>query len=142
MHMELYEGFVRIAYVEQETPDVFRWGEWDWRPLVRLIAWLILAAIWARWRGIVSPALLQRAFRELLLGWLLSFGLLTYVQAVIATSAFRLALAFDDLAYGLSERLVRLFMRRASFAATFVAAFGVELALVLGALRLAAEALR
>lgn len=128
--------------MEQETPDVFRWEEWDWRPLARLIAWLILAALWAHRRDIVSLALLQRVFRELLLGWLLSFGLLTYVQALIATSAFRLALAFDDAAYGLSERLVRLFMRRATFAATFVAAFGVELALVLGALRFAAETLR
>lgn len=128
--------------MEQETPDVFRWEEWDWRPLARLIAWLILAALWARSRDIVSLALLQRVFRELLLGWLLSFGLLTYIQALIATSAFRLALAFDDAAYGLSERLVRLFMRRAPFAATFIAAFGLELALVLGALRLAAEALR
>lgn len=127
--------------MEQET-DVFRWEEWDWRPLARLIAWLILAALWARSRDIVSLALFQRAFRELLLGWLLSFGLLTYVQALIATSAFRLALAFDDAAYGLSERLVRFFMRRASFAATFVAAFGVELALVLGALRLVAGAMR
>lgn len=131
-----------MPYVEQDTPVVFRWEEWDWRPLTRLIAWLILAALWARSRDIVSLALIQRVFRELLLGWLLSFGLLTYVQALIATVAFRLALAFDDAAYGLSERLVRLFMRRASFAATFVAAFGVELALVLGALRLIAGAMR
>ncbi len=128
--------------MEQETPAVFRWEEWDWRPLARLIAWLILAALWARSRDILSLALFQRTFRELLLGWLLSFGLLTYVQALVATTTFRLALAFDDAAYALSERLVRLFMRRASFAATFVAAFGVELALVLGALRLVAGAMR
>jgi hypothetical protein len=139
--VELNAGVVRIPCVDQET-DVFRWEEWDWRPLARLIAWLILAALWARSRDIVSLALFQRAFRELLLGWLLSFGLLTYVQAMIATAAFRLALAFDDAAYGLSERLVRLLMRRASFAATFVAAFGVELALVLGALRIVAGAMR
>ena len=128
--------------MEQETPAVFSWQDWDWRPLARLIAWLVLAAVWAYRRDIVSLALIHRAFRELLLGWLLSFGLLTYVQALIAASAFRFALAFDDAAYGLSERIVRLFMRRASFAATFVAAFGIELTLVLGSLCLIAEALR
>ncbi|MDX6769028.1 MAG: hypothetical protein SF051_05810 [Elusimicrobiota bacterium] len=128
--------------MDQETPDAFRWEEWDWRPLARLIAWVLLAALWARSRDIVSLALIQRVLRELLLGWLLSFGLLTYVQALIATAAFRLALALDDAAYGLSERLVRLFMRRASFAATFVAAFGVELTFVLGALCLVVGALR
>lgn len=140
--MEQNEGVIRISCMEQETLDVFRWGDWDWRPLARLIAWLILAALWARWREAVSLALLQRALREILLGWLLSFGLLTYIQALIATGLLRLALAFDDTAYGLSERLVRLFMRRASFAATFVAAFGVELAFVLGSIRLVAGALR
>jgi flagellar biosynthesis protein FliR len=126
----------------QETPEAFRWEDWDWRPLARLITWIVLAALWARWCEAVSVALIQRAFRELLLGWLLSFGLLTYVQALIATGLLRLALAFDDTAYGLSEQLVRLFMRRASFATTFVAAFGVELTFVLGSIRLVAEALR
>lgn len=140
--MEQTAGVIRISCMEQETPDVFRWEEWDWRPLARLIAWLILAALWARWRGLVSLALLQRVFRELLLGWLLSFGLLTYVQALIVTGIFRLALMLDDAAYALSERLVSLFLRRASFAATFVAAFGVELALVLGSLRLIAGTMR
>lgn len=140
--MEKNERVIRISYVEQETPDVFRWEEWDWRPLARLIAWLILAALWARWRDIASLALLQRVLRELLLGWLLSFGLLTYVQALIATGLLRLALMLDDAAYDLSEHLARLFLRRASFATTFVAAFGVELALVLGSLCLIVGALR
>lgn len=120
----------------QDTPATFRWEDWDWRPLARLIVWLILAALWAHWRNVVFLPLLKRAFRELVLGWLLSFGLLTYVQALIATSAWRLAMAFDAGAYALSERVARLFMRRASFAATFVAAFGIELALALGAVRL------
>lgn len=131
-----------MVCMAQETPEVFRCEDWDWRPLARFVVWLILAALWARWREAISLALLQRAFRELLLGWLLSFGLLTYVQALIATGLFRFALAFDDVAYALSERLVRLFMRRASFAATFVAALGVELALILVALRYVAGALR
>lgn len=119
----------------QDTPEAFRWEEWDWRPLARLLVWLLLAVLWARWRNVAFLPLLQRAFRELVLGWLLSFGLLTYIQALIATSAWRLALALDDAAYALSERVTRLFMRRASFAATFVAAFVLELALVLGSLQ-------
>jgi hypothetical protein len=128
--------------MEMETPAACAWEDWDWRPLARLLAWSLLAALWARERGFVSFPLLQRAFRELLLGWLLSFGVLTYIQALIATGLFRLLLALDDAAYGLSERLVRLLLRRASFAATFVAAFGVELALVLSVLRVAAGAAR
>jgi len=120
----------------QDTPEAFRWEEWDWRPLARLIVWLLLAVLWARWRGVDFLPLLQRAFRELVFGWLLTFGLLTYVQALIATSAWRLALALDDAAYALSERVARFFMRRASFAATFIAAFVLELALVLGTIQL------
>ncbi len=119
----------------QDTPETFRWKEWDWRPLARLIVWVLLAFLWAHWRNVDFLPLFQRAFRELMLGWLLSFGLLTYVQALIATSAWRLAMALDDGAYSLSERIARLFMRRASFAATFVAAFVLELALVLGSLQ-------
>jgi hypothetical protein len=128
--------------MEMETPGACAWEDWDWRPLARLLAWSLLAALWARERGFVSLALFQRAFRELLLGWLLSFGMLTYIQALIATGLFRLLLAFDDAAYGLSERLVRLLLRRASFAATFIAAFGVELVFVLAALRFVARAAR
>ncbi|MEK7382870.1 MAG: hypothetical protein AAB262_06240, partial [Elusimicrobiota bacterium] len=79
--------------------------------------------------------LMQRVLRELVLGWLLSFGWLTYVQALIATSAFRLALALDEAAYALSERLVRPFADRAPFAVNFAAAFAAELMLVLGAVQ-------
>ena len=119
--------------MRQETPDVFRWAEWDWRPLARLAVWVILAATWARWRHVLSLDLMHRVFRELVLGWLLSFGLLTYVQALIVTSALRLALALDEAAYALSERLVRPFAGRAPFAANFAAAFGAEIGLVFGA---------
>ena len=114
----------------QETPAAFAWQDWDWRPLARLVVWVLLAAAWARERHVLSLDLMHRVLRELVLGWLLSFGWLTYVQALIATSAFRLALALDKAAYTLSERLVRPFTGQAPFAASFVAAFGVELGLI------------
>ncbi len=119
--------------MEQETPEAFAWQDWDWRPLARLVVWVLLVATWAHWRQAFSRDLMHRVLRELVLGWLLSFGWLTYVQALIATSAFRLALALDHAAYALSERLVRPFAGRAPFAANFAAAFGVELGLVYGA---------
>jgi len=119
----------------QETPAAFAWQDWDWRPLARLVVWVLLAAAWARGRHVLSLDLMHRVLRELVLGWLLSFGWLTYVQALIATSAFRLALALDGAAYALSERLVRPFAGRAPFAANFAAAFGAELVLVLGAVQ-------
>lgn len=121
--------------MEQETPEAFAWQDWDWRPLARLVVWVLLAAVWARRRDAVSLDLLHQVLRELVLGWLLSFGWLTYVQALIATSAFRLALAFDAAAYALSERLVRPFAGRAPFAANFAAAFGMELVVVFGSVQ-------
>ncbi|MCM2303718.1 MAG: hypothetical protein NDJ72_03400 [Elusimicrobia bacterium] len=121
--------------MEQETPDAFAWQDWDWRPLARLVVWVLLAAAWAHWRHALSRDLMHRVLRELVLGWLLSFGWLTYVQALIATSAFRLALALDHAAYALSERLVRPFAGRAPFAAHFAAAFGMELVLVFGSVQ-------
>lgn len=121
--------------MEQETPDAFAWQDWDWRPLARLVVWVLLAAAWARGRHVLSLDLMHRVLRELVLGWLLSFGWLTYVQALIATSAFRLALALDEAAYALSERLVRPFAGRAPFAVNFAAAFAAELMLVLGAVQ-------
>lgn len=121
--------------MEQETPEAFAWQDWDWRPLARLVVWVLLAAVLARRRHAVSQDLLHQVFRELVLGWLLSFGWLTYIQALIATSAFRLALALDHAAYALSERLVRPFAGRAPFAANFAAAFGMELVLVFGSVQ-------
>lgn len=128
--------------MEQETPVAFAWEDWDWRPLARLLVWVLLAVAWARWRHALSLDLLRRVAREAILGWLLSFGLLTYIQALIATSAFRLALALDEGAYALAERLVRPFLGRASFAVSFAASFGVELAFVLGFAAFTAERLR
>ncbi|MDO8756671.1 MAG: hypothetical protein Q7J64_01555 [Elusimicrobiota bacterium] len=118
-----------------ETPVDFRWEEWDWRPLARLVVWVLLAAAWARGRHLLSLDLMHRVLRELVLGWLLSFGWLTYIQALIATSALRLALAFDESAYALSARFVRPFAGRAPFAANFAAAFGAELTLVFGSVQ-------
>ena len=120
----------------QETTAAFAWQDWDWRPLARLVIWLLLTAAWARGRHILSLDLMHRVLRELVLGWLLSFGWLTYVQALIATSAFRLALALDHAVYALSEWLVRPFTGRASFATNFGAAFGAELVLVFGSVQL------
>ena len=122
--------------MEQQTPTAFVWQDWDWRPLARLVVWVLLAATWARWEQVLSPALLQRAVREVVLGWLLSFGVLTYVQALIATGALRLVLAFDEAAYALSERLVRPFAGQTPFAVNFAATFSAELMLVLGAAQL------
>ena len=112
------------------------WQDWDWRPLARLVVWFLLVAAWASGRHVLSLALLHRIVREIVLGWLLSFGLLTYVQALVATAALRFALALDEAAYALSERIVRSFAGQASFAMNFAAAFGVELALVLGSAQL------
>lgn len=122
--------------MEQETPAAFAWQDWDWRPLARLVVWVLLAVAWARWSRVLSLDLLRWAVREVVLGWLLSFGLLTYVQALLATTALRLALALDEAVYGLSEQLVRPFAGRAPFAVSFAAAFGVELALVFGSVKL------
>lgn len=122
--------------MEQGTPAAFAWEDWDWRPLTRLGVWTLLAAAWARWRHALPLDLLQRAVRELALGWLLSFGILTYVQSLLAAGALRLALTLDEVAYALSARLVRPFLGRAPFAVTFVAAFGAELVLVLGSVQL------
>ncbi|MBI5247526.1 MAG: hypothetical protein HY923_10120 [Elusimicrobia bacterium] len=122
--------------MEHETSAAFSWQDWDWRPLARLIVWVLLAAAWVRWRDALSQDLLRRALREIVLGWLLSFGLLTYAQALIATGALQFALAVDEAAYALAERLVRPFAGRAPFAAKFVAAFSVELVLVLGSVHL------
>ncbi len=121
--------------MEQETPASFSWQDWDWRPLARLVVWVLLAVAWARWRRVLSRDLMHRVLYELVMGWLLSLGWLTYVQALIATSAWRLALALDEAAYALSERLVRPFAGRASFAANFAAAFATELMLVFGSVQ-------
>lgn len=119
--------------MRQEPPDAFRWRDWDWRPLARLVGWLSIAAVVAHVRHAAPLALLGQTLTALILLSVLSFGVLTHLLLLAAMAALRLAMAFDDAAYALAERIVRPSMGQAPFAATFVAAFGAELVLVLGA---------
>ncbi|MDE2143297.1 MAG: hypothetical protein KGJ84_12885 [Elusimicrobia bacterium] len=66
--------------------------------------------------------------------------MLTQLLLIAAMLALRLALAFDDAAYALAERVVRPALDRAPAAATFLAAFGAELALVFAAAYLCSAA--
>jgi hypothetical protein len=125
-------GVKRLVYVRQETPDVFNWQDWDWRPLARLVGWSSIAAILAHENGVAPLALLGQALTSLILLSVLSFGMLTYLLLLAAMGTLRLAMVFDDAAYALSERIVRPSLGRATFAATFVAAFGAEIGLVIG----------
>jgi len=120
----------------QQTPVVFVWEDWDWRPLARLVVWILLAAAWAYWRHAVSFASLGQAFRESLVGALFTFGLLTYVQALVAAAALRLVMELDEAAFAVAERLMRPFTGRAPFAAGFAAAFGAELFLIFGSVQI------
>jgi hypothetical protein len=119
--------------MRQEPPDAFRWREWDWRPLARLLGWLSIATVVAHVRHAAPLALLGQTLTALILLSVLSFGVLPHLLLLAAMGALRLAMAFDDAAYALAERIVRPSLGQAPFAATFVAAFGAELALVLGA---------
>lgn len=107
-----------------------RWlREWDWRPLARLIAWALIAAHF----GCITKVGLAHLGRELVLSWLLTFGILTHLQLILLMGCVRLYLAVDDAAYWLAERIVRPFLGSASFAWGFLAAFAVEIALAFGA---------
>lgn len=135
--MELFRGMLVRLYMHNNDPSSFQWEEWDWRPLARLSTWLLLGGGWALSRGAFSSAAMERAAREIILGWLLSFGILTYVQILVATGVMRLALVLDDAAYALAERAVRKVLHPASFAETFLAAYALELVTVLLSARLA-----
>lgn len=119
--------------MRQETPDVFTWQEWDWRPLARLVGWICIAAVLAHiWR--VAPlTFLGQILAAMIVLSLVSFGALTHLLLIVAMGALQLAMAFDDAAYGLAERIVRPALGRAPFAAAFFAAFVTEIGLVLGA---------
>lgn len=103
--------------------------EWDWRPLARLLAWTFIAAHF----GYVTMTGLAHLGRELVLSWLLTFGILTHLQLILLMSGVRLYLALDDAAYGLAEWIVHPIIGGAPFALGFLAAFAVQVALVFGA---------
>lgn len=119
--------------MRQETPDVFNWQEWDWRPLARFVGWICIAAVLAHVRHVSLLALLGQTLTAMILLAVLSFGVLTHLLLIVAMGALQLAMTFDDAAYSLAERIVRPAMGRASFAATFFAAFSAEIGLVFGA---------
>lgn len=107
--------------------DFQRWlVEWDWRPLARLMAWALIAAHF----GYLSKAGLAHAARELVLYWLLSFGLLTHLLALVLAGCVRLYFALDDGTYCLAERFVRPWAGRAPFAVNFLASFAAQAGLV------------
>jgi hypothetical protein len=107
--------------------------EWDWRTLARLIVWLAIANTAANRTGVhfASPGAILEAF---VLGWLLTFGLLAWLQIWIVVLAVRLYFLLDDWTYALSEWIVRPISGRAPFAVNFLAALAVQLGLVRGGL--------
>jgi hypothetical protein len=119
------------TYMGEQAGAYSWWQEWDWRPFARLAAWLTLGSAWAASNGYFSADILYRAARELILGWLLSFGLLTYVQLLLATAAIRFTLAVDDFAFGLADRLVKGRFGHLTFSSGFLAAFALEIGIIL-----------
>ena len=114
--------------------NFLRWlREWDWRPLARLLVWCYLVGAAVRYYRVPLPDP-AAILRELVLGWLLTFGWLTWLQALLITGAWRVFMALDDWTYTLAAWIVRPIAGAAPFAVNFIAAFAVELALVLGAI--------
>ncbi len=110
--------------------NFLRWlREWDWRALARLIVWTLVAIHF----GYITKTGLAHLGRELILSWLLTFGILTHLQLILLMIGVRLYLALDDAAYWLAERIARPIVYRAPFAVGFMAAFAVEIVLVRGA---------
>ncbi|MDX6768778.1 MAG: hypothetical protein SF051_04550 [Elusimicrobiota bacterium] len=104
--------------------------DWDWRPLARLLGWAAIAWLLARRHGIQPLAEAASFLSGLLLMWLLFLGVLTHLIAIVAMGAVRVALYADEVAYDLSERLIRPVLGPAPFAVRFLAAFSTEIALV------------
>lgn len=116
----------------EEEIEPLKLGNWDWRAFARLVAWALIAALWAHSR---DAAVLPRAaalLRNAALLSLLSFGVFTYLFSLAAMGAVRAAFFFDETAYALSERLVRPIAGGAPFAIQFWTAFSAEIVLVLG----------
>ncbi len=119
--------------MKQETPEDFRWRDWDWRPLARLVGWIYIAVLLAHARHFPPIAPIGQILETLLFLSVLTFGVATQVLLIAAAVTLRVALAFDEAAYAVAERIVRPALGQASSAATFVAAFGAEIGLVFGA---------
>ncbi|MEQ1918369.1 MAG: hypothetical protein ABL955_04160 [Elusimicrobiota bacterium] len=113
--------------------NFLRWlREWDWRPLARLLTWSGIAALAVRYGYLPQPE--PRAImREIILGWLLSFGLLTWIQVRLVTGAWWVFMALEEWTYDLSAWIVRPVVGTATFAVNFLAAFAVEIGLAFGA---------
>jgi hypothetical protein len=103
--------------------------DWDWRPLARLFVWIGLTCAVLRYYRVSLPDP-AAVLRELILGWLLTFGLLTWLQVLLLMSAWCLFLKLDDWSYAAAEWIVRSVAGRASFALNFTAALLVQIALV------------
>jgi len=102
--------------------------DWDWRPLVRLIAWVFIAAHFE----CVTKAGLAHLGRELVLSWLLSFGILTHLQLILLMIGVRFYLALDEATYRLAERIVQPFLDDKPFALRFLTAFAGQVAIAFG----------
>jgi hypothetical protein len=110
--------------------DLVRWlKEWDWRLLARLLAWGLLVAAWKHRGPLELLILALRMLRNLAFAYLFTWGLLAYPIA----GTVRLVMALEEAAYFLSERLVRPFLGSPFRPASFLAALGVEMLLVLRA---------
>ena len=121
-----------MFYMSKETPDVFRWRDWDWRPLARLAGWTYIAVVLAHAEHVPPPAPIGQILETLIWLSILSFGVLGALMIHAASGTLLLALTLDEAAYGLAERIVRPALGRVPAAATFLAAFAAEVALVLG----------
>lgn len=108
-----------------------RWlmNDWDWRPLARTALWLAIAFVAIKRGGYRLPSLSVIA-HELILGWLLTFGLLTRLQLWLALAALRLFMAFDDWTYAVSEWIARPIAGSAPFAVNFLVTLVAQLGLV------------
>lgn len=104
-------------------------GEWDWRPLARLIAWLLIASYMAERHGLKPWTHASSFLCGLALTWLFFLGSITHLIAIVAMGVVRAALCLDEAAYSASERMTRPLAGAAPFAVRFAGAFAVEVAM-------------
>lgn len=119
--------------MRHDYPEAFRWKDWDWRPLARLVGWFAIAAGLAHARFVAPISLLCQGLTAAILLSVLSFGILTHLLLIIAMGVLRLAMALDEAAYGICERLVTPLLGPMSLPSTFLASFGAEIGLAVGA---------